>query len=150
MITSMAAATVLVIASLLIHYETLSLAARWVPRMRIAAPRFRIVFAVIACFMAHTIEVWVWAGGYAILEELTNAGSLAYISQSEGPWRDYVYFSIVTYTSIGFGDIYPTGGLRLVAGVEALTGLLMIGWSASFTYLEMQELWKHHGRIDRR
>ena len=32
---------------------------------------------------------------------------------------------------------------RLIAGVEALTGLLMIGWSASFTYLEMERFWRH-------
>jgi hypothetical protein len=37
--------------------------------------------------------------------------------------------------------VYPVGKMRLIAGIEALTGLLMIGWSASFTYLQMSRNW---------
>jgi hypothetical protein len=32
----------------------------------------------------------------------------------------------------------------MIAGVEALVGLLMIGWSASFTYLMMERFWPEH------
>ena len=52
-----------------------------------------------------------------------------------------MYFSAATYTSLGFGDLTPTGPVRLLAGVEALNGLLLIGWSASFTYLSMERFW---------
>jgi hypothetical protein len=45
-----------------------------------------------------------------------------------------------TTTSLGFGDVYPVGEMRLVAGIETLTGL-MISWTASFTYLEMGRHW---------
>jgi hypothetical protein len=58
---------------------------------------------------------------------------------------DDVYFSAVTYASIGFGDVYPVDNVRLITGVEALVGLLMIGWSASFTYLAMEKFWPLHG-----
>jgi hypothetical protein len=51
----------------------------------------------------------------------------------------------VTYTSLGFGDVYPIESMRLISGVEALTGLLMIAWSASFTYLAMEQFWTLHG-----
>lgn len=47
-------------------------------------------------------------------------------------FHDYMYFSATTYTSLGFGDLYPTGHVRIVAGTEALTGLIMISWSAVF------------------
>jgi len=63
----------------------------------------------------------------------------------QGTLVDYVYFSVVTYTSLGFGDVYPVDNMRLVSGVEALTGLLMIAWSASFTYLAMEQFWPLHG-----
>ena len=33
------------------------------------------------------------------------------------------------------------GELRLLAGVEALNGLLLIGWSASYTYIAMERFW---------
>ena len=45
------------------------------------------------------------------------------------------------YETLGFGDIYPTGALRVVCGIESLIGLLMVGWTASFTYLEMRRYW---------
>ena len=48
--------------------------------------------------------------------------------------------------AFGFGDVYPVGQMRLLAGIEALTGLLMISWTASFTYLEMGRHWG----VDRR
>ncbi|MDB5947629.1 MAG: two pore domain potassium channel family protein, partial [Ramlibacter sp.] len=53
----------------------------------------------------------------------------------------FLYFSIETYTSLGFGDVFPLGQIRMLAGMEALTGLLMISWTASFTYLEMSRFW---------
>ena len=54
---------------------------------------------------------------------------------------DAVYFSAMTYSTVGFGDLSPVGALRLMSGMEAITGLLMITWSATFTYLEMSRLW---------
>jgi hypothetical protein len=57
---------------------------------------------------------------------------------------DCLYFSIVTYTTIGFGDHVPLSHARLIAGVEGLNGLLLIGWSASFTYLAMERYWPLH------
>ncbi len=55
---------------------------------------------------------------------------------------DCVYFSFTCYTSLGFGDINPYGHLRFLTGLEALTGLVLIAWTASFMYIEMQKLWK--------
>jgi len=55
--------------------------------------------------------------------------------------RPIFNFSAETYTTIGLGDTYPLGPLRLITGIEALNGLLLIGWSASFTYLAMQKFW---------
>jgi hypothetical protein len=52
-----------------------------------------------------------------------------------------LYFSSETYTSLGFGDITPVGPIRLIAGVEALNGLLLIGWSVSYAYLAMERFW---------
>ncbi|MGE5242209.1 MAG: ion channel [Bacteroidota bacterium] len=51
----------------------------------------------------------------------------------------------MTYTSLGLGDVYPLGDLRLIAGIESLIGLLMIAWSASFTYLMMEKFWNKRG-----
>jgi hypothetical protein len=62
-----------------------------------------------------------------------------------GAFPEYIYFSTVSYTSLGLGDLYPTGALRLLTGVEALQGLAMIAWTGSFTYLAMEKFWILHG-----
>lgn len=48
---------------------------------------------------------------------------------------DYVYLSLVNYTSSGLGAIYPDGHLRFVSGVEALNGFLLISCFAPFSYV---------------
>ncbi len=45
-------------------------------------------------------------------------------------WMDYFYFSLINITTLGLGDIYPTQHLRVIAGVEALTGFALISCSA--------------------
>ena len=53
-----------------------------------------------------------------------------------------VYFSFTTFTTLGFGDIQPLGYIRYLTGIESLTGLVLITWTASFLFLEMQRNWK--------
>jgi hypothetical protein len=55
---------------------------------------------------------------------------------------DLVYLSAMSYTTVGFGDVAPIGPIRFLTGTEALTGFVLIAWSASFTYLEMERYWK--------
>jgi len=62
--------------------------------------------------------------------------------KAEG-FAEQIYFSFSTYTSLGYGDLVPSEPLRFMAGMEALTGLLLIAWTASFMYLQMQRTWGH-------
>ena len=141
MIPAMAVTVVLVAVCVLVHYEVLRLASDWLPRITLP-PRPRILFAVGAAFLAHTVEVWVFAVAYYVLGDHAGLGTL--VGDRDHTFPEFLYFSTVTYTSLGFGDVYPIGGLRLVAGVESLLGLVMIGWSGSFTYLAMQRFWELH------
>lgn len=143
MFAAMIVSVILVAATLLIHYEALRITSDLLPRLAIP-PRWRIVFAVFAAFAAHTIEVWVYAIAYYVFVDLLHLGQFS--GNIEPDLLDFLYFSVVVYTSLGFGDILPIGHVRLLAGVEALAGLLMIGWSASFTYLAMEKFWPLHVR----
>ena len=59
----------------------------------------------------------------------------------DGGLLDCFYFSFTTYTTLGVGDIQYFGQVRYLTGIESLTGLLQITWTASFLYLEMQNFW---------
>ncbi len=84
------------------------------------------------------MHIAAFAAAYWFLDG-TAMGSLH--GQLSHAWPSFLYFSAETYTSLGFGDVFPVGEMRLIAGMEALTGLLMIGWTTSYTYLEMQRHW---------
>lgn len=133
----------LVFLTVLFHYEVLRLISELIPKLTIQ-PRLRILVVIYGAFLAHTLEVWLFGTTYYLLDTYFNVGTFSALSQNKMEFFDFVYFSVVVYTSVGFGDIYPIGHMRLIAGVEALTGLLMIGWSASFTYLMMEKLWLDH------
>lgn len=142
MIPAMILTTVVVTICVLIHYETLRLISDvLIPKLG-GPPRSRLLVVMAAAFVAHTIEVWAFAIAYDVFSDHAGLGTLG--GHTEHTFAEFLYFSTQTYTSLGFGDVYPIGGLRLVAGVEALLGLLMIGWTVSFTYLQMQRLWDAH------
>ena len=53
-----------------------------------------------------------------------------------------LYFSAVTYTTTGYGDLVLPQDWRLVGGIEALTGILMCGWSTGFFYAIVSRLYR--------
>jgi hypothetical protein len=147
MIAAALTVTVLVALTILVHYEVLRAASTLIPQERQVRPRMRVVLVVFACFAAHTIEVWLFAVAYYLFVDVFSLGTFG--GAHGGTFFDNVYFSVVAYTSLGFGDVYPVDNVRLISGVEALVGLLMIGWSASFTYLAMEAFWPMHGERQR-
>ena len=145
MLVMIAASVVLVTLTMLIHYEVLRLASDALPRVPLPL-RSKILYLVFAAFLAHTLEVWLYAAAYYFFSELWTHGRLALDGRPLAELADYLYFSTVTYTSLGLGDVLPERELRLLVGVEALNGLVLIGWSASMTYLAMEKFWPLHAR----
>ena len=141
MFAAVTTSTILVGLTLLIHYDILRQASLALPDLPIPV-RMRVGVVVFAAFLAHTLEVCLYALAFYLFDDVLDFGSLA--GETTADWRDYVYFSMGTYTTLGIGDIYPVGPTRLIAGVEALNGLVLIGWSASFTYLTMEKFWPLH------
>ncbi|NND67142.1 MAG: two pore domain potassium channel family protein [Halioglobus sp.] len=121
-----------------IHYEFLLQFTRLMPRL--AFPhRSRIVLGVFGALTAHAVEVWIFGGSYYLMHHSEDWGHLA--GNFDGSLLDCVYYSFTAYTTLGTGDIEPFGDLRFLVGLEALTGLVLITWSASFLYLEMTRYW---------
>jgi len=143
----MIAVTVMVVATIMVHYEVLRFTSRHLTELPIPA-RARIIAVVCAAFFAHTVSVWLYAFAYWILVAHLGLGSFE--GRVLGGFEDCLYFSVITYTSLGLGDLYPTSHARLIAGVESLNGLVLIGWSASYTYLVMEKYWPLHVPRQRR
>ena len=87
--------------------------------------------------------MWLYALAYYLLDFMTPMADIVDVGDNlSGGFLDYLYFSTVSYTSLGLGDLYPVGPVRLLTGIESLNGLLLIAWSASFTYLVMEKRWR--------
>ncbi len=121
-----------------IHYEFLFRITNLMPRLPIKH-RFRIVLGVLAALTAHSLEVWIFGTAYFFMHNASNWGSL--LGNHDGSLLSAVYFSFTAYTTLGLGDIEPHGAIRFLAGLESLTGFVLITWTASFLYLEMTRYW---------
>jgi len=89
--------------------------------------------------VAHIVEVQLFAVGYYVLDRYEIYGRLA--GNVSDDLTHFSYYSFVAYTSLGFGDIIPSGWLRLMTAIETLLGLILIAWSASFLFMQMQRFW---------
>lgn len=124
--------------AVIVHYEFLFHLTSQIPKMKMPH-RFRIVFGVFGSLIAHAVEVWIFAFAYYFMVHAEGWGALA--GNFNGSLLDCAYFSFTVFSTLGFGDIEPSGNLRYLTGIESLTGLVLITWSASFLFFEMQKHW---------
>ena len=138
--TVILASIVLIAVTTAIHYEMLRYLSVLLGRLTIPS-RTKLLVVMLATFIAHALEISVYGVALFLLVTYMGAGGLN--GGGAVSILDTFYFSAETYTSLGFGDLTPSGPVRLLAGIEALNGLLLIGWSASFTYIAMERFWNH-------
>lgn len=93
-----------------------------------------------ALFVLHVIAALIFTGGFVIGE---NWGLGGFDKETAIGWMDVFYFSLINITTLGLGDIYPTGHLRFMAGIESLTGFLLISISGSFAFRLINDM--RHG-----
>lgn len=135
------AVTAMLIATLCVtlHYEALNACNRNLARIS-QHRRRRVVVLIFVVLLVHIAEIWLFGVGYSLLLRHPDVGTLEGLASRGLP--EYVYFSAMTYTTVGAGDVFAIGAIRFLAGMEALTGFVMITWSASYTFLEMQRDWR--------
>jgi hypothetical protein len=146
--TPVALVTALLVAAVtLLHYEALQGIHRRLGALAMPA-RPKVLVVMLGCFLAHVVEIGLYGGGYyALIVWLGQGNLVGAAADAQVTFDECLYFSGATYTSLGLGDLAPTGPLRLLAAAQALHGLLLIGWTASFLYISMERFWSaRHGR----
>ena len=117
-----------------IHASGMSWALRRLRRRPAGTPRFwtgtrLFVFVASWIVLLHLAEIAVWAGFYSWKDAMPDLQAA-------------FYFSAVTYTTTGYGDLVLPEAWRLLGGVEALTGILMCGWSTGFFFAIVNRLYQ--------
>jgi len=126
---------------IVVHYEALNLLSKLIYQPR--RHRWMVIVMMHGLLLAHVIEVWIFALGHYAATEWLNLGQIHLeIGGPASAFFDYVYYSAMVYTTVGFGDMVPVGAVRMISSTEAMAGLALITWSASFTFLQMERLWR--------
>lgn len=82
-------------------------------------------YVVLIMILASLLEAAIWAKSYLILDAI-------------GHFEEALYFSIVTYTTLGYGDITLSEEFRLLASFEAANGIIIFGWSTAIVMSALQ------------
>ena len=111
------------------------------PDMRLGHVRFYLL--MLGLFAVHVMDIALYAIGLYFASDILGLGELRG-EGSEGVLGHF-YTSAVIYTTLGFGDVIPTGHLRCFTATEGLNGLLFIAWSAAFIFATMGRFWDELG-----
>ncbi|HBP88813.1 MAG TPA: ion transporter [Nitrospiraceae bacterium] len=125
--------------SVFVHYEAVYRISTFI-NLRANRPRLGVIAGIVLALLAHIVEIVIFASGYYGLILAGEYGAI--VGEFTPGFSDCVYYSFVTYTTLGLGDLIPTGPLRFLTGIESLTGLVLIAWTASCIYLQMETLYR--------
>jgi hypothetical protein len=131
-------ASAMVVVTVIVHLVGLAFLARALragqrlPASLRLAPIILLVAAAIGLFAIHTVEIWSFAALYLVL-------------QAAPDFEQSLYFSTVTYASIGYGDVLVAKPWRILGAIEGATGVIMLGWSTAFlvSLLAQSRLLRH-------
>lgn len=90
-----------------------------------------LIITVLGVFLAHIVEIWVWAALYYHFEHNILK-----------TFEDALYFSTVVFTTVGFGDIVLSADWRLLSSFEAANGFILFGWSTAFIFEIISKLYE--------
>lgn len=91
-----------------------------------------LVNTALIVFALHALEIFIWAAAYLALVPIEQLASL----------EEAAYFSYVTFTTLGYGDITLSENWRFLSGIEALNGIILIGWTTAMMFAVVQRIWQ--------
>lgn len=127
MVSNLALGTLVISLNVIVHTVGLVVLARWMSWIVLWFSLHRhslgktvaMVTTVLGLFLVHTVEIWIWAVVYLAVGVVAGL-------------EDAVYFSTVTFATLGYGDITPPSDWRVFAALEGINGFILIGWSIAY------------------
>jgi hypothetical protein len=134
MLLNITIGALLIVVTTRIHAEGMLLASLLL-RTRIAQEKDRLQrkhiylvgAIVLVMFLTSIVEVLVWAFTYVGLNAI------------EG-FEQTLYFSMVTFTTLGYGDVVLTEDWRLLASIQAANGAILLGWTTAIVIAAVQRI----------
>ncbi len=115
------------IIGLIVWFKTYS--QRFVEHHNYVAMTSILMITIVGIFLVHTVEIWLWAVLYLWIGEFAD-------------FERALYFSTVTFTSLGYGDITLQERWQLLSGFEAANGIILFGVSTTFAFGIIRKLFE--------
>ena len=119
---------ILVVLSIKIHGLTLNYLSQNTSKKFIYKDFIKISVFLIG---SHLVQIVLFAF-YYYMSYQADPGQNLFGGNLSGSFLDFFYYSINCYTTLGTGDIFANGSMRIATGLEALIGLVLIAWTATF------------------
>jgi hypothetical protein len=91
-----------------------------------------LIYTALFLFSLNFLEAIVWGFTYYLLPGITEFQNL----------EKAIYFSLVTFTTLGYGDITISSTNRILSGFEAMNGVLLLGWTTAMMFSVIQLVMK--------
>ena len=133
MLVQLTLATAMVVMTVLIHLFGLAILMRVLRshtrifRKLTIMPLTLLLAATVGIIAIHTMEIWLYALLYLQLDAFRH-------------FEQALYFSTVTYATIGYGDVVMAHQWRILGAIEGAVGIIMLGWSTAFLVSLLSQL----------
>jgi hypothetical protein len=139
-------ASCLVILTTFVHATAMTAVLRWLAspaarRAQDTSSHLRkaaaVAASVLVMFLASMVEAGLWAATYLLVGAFADPETA-------------LYFSTVTYTTLGYGDVVLENRWRLLSSLEAANGIIMFGWTTALIVAVVQRVYANRPSIGNR
>jgi hypothetical protein len=112
-------------------YIAIPITGAWKPEsvsQALPRPVWSLIRLVSLLLVLHLVEMAIWAAVFSLGNVLPD-------------FETALYYSVKSYTTVGYGDVLPSVSWRLLGPIEAAVGILMLGWSTSIIVAAVQRLY---------
>lgn len=96
-------------------------------------PLYNVLGIILLMFVALFLQVYLWALAYLLL------GAIEELEQA-------LYFSMVTFTTLGYGDVVLPAKWNLLSSIEGANGIIMFGWTTAIVMAVVQRVYFSESR----
>lgn len=98
--------------------------------LKLKSALYLLAIAAIFLMILHFTEITLWATVYLLIPEINQLSN----------FEEAIYFSMITYTTVGYGDITLEPNWRIMSGFEAMNGIVLFGWSTALLFTVVQKI----------
>lgn len=91
-----------------------------------------VAIMVLAVSCVLIAEIWLWGIFYLFIDVVPDLETA-------------LYFSTVSFTTVGYGDVVLGADWRMLGAIESLNGFLLFGWSTAFIFEVVSRIYRKEG-----